>query len=278
MMKISANLPDPQSRNTTVSPAIKPEEPILDPFDDPFGKLATPLQRLCQKVMPGEEFMELLQQYWLLPKLQRELIIDAELETIVCTQEEIFNAYKAFYHQYQINSDADRVAWLERNHCTLARFESLVLRQIKLDRFKQTIFAHKVDSYFLQRKSQLDRVVYSLLRVKDLHLAQELFFRTQDGEIVFTELVKQYSGGEEAELDGLVGPHEMSLPHPALAQALRSLQIGKVSAPMQIGDWFVIAKLEKKLPAKLDKAMRTRLTDELCEQWVQEKLNQLVSR
>jgi parvulin-like peptidyl-prolyl isomerase len=275
-MKIAANPPGPKNRNTNISPAIKPTETTLAPLEEPLiGRLDTPLQRLSQKVMSGEELVELLQQYWLLPKLQRELVIDAELMTIVCSQEEIFNAYKAFYHQHQINSDADRVTWLERNHCTLTQFEYLVLKQIKLDRFKQTVFAHKVDSYFLQRKSQLDRAVYSLLRVKDLHLAQELFFRIQDGEVVFTDLVQQYSGGEEAEMGGLVGPHEMSVPHPTLAQALRSLQVGKVSAPIQIADWFVIVKLEKRLPAQLDKAMRTRLTDELYEQWIQAKLNQL---
>jgi parvulin-like peptidyl-prolyl isomerase len=235
----------------------------------------TSLQQLCQRVMAGDKLIGLLQQYRLWPILQRELIIDRELANIACSQSEVLGAYKAFYQKYQINSDADRTLWLERNHCSLDRFEHLVLKTIKLDRYKQTIFGNRVDSYFLQRKSQLDRAVYLVLRVKDPHLAQELFFRIRDGEATFTELVKQYSGGEEAEMGGSIGPHEMSIPHPALAQKLISLKAGELASPLQIADWFVIVKLEKHLPAQLDKAMRMRLTDELYEQWIQEKLNQL---
>lgn len=240
------------------------------------SEFETSLQQLCQRVIAGDKLIGLLQQYQLWPILQRELIIDRELANIVCSQSEVLGAYKAFYHKYQINSDADRALWLERNHYSLDLFEHLVLKTIKLDRFKQTLFGSRVDSYFLQRKSQLDRAVYSILRVKDIHLAQELFFRVRDGEATFIELVRQYSGGEEAEMGGLVGPHEMSIPHPALAQRLIALKAGELSTPLQIADWFVIVQLEKHLPAQLDKATRMRLTDELYEQWIQDKLNQLV--
>jgi parvulin-like peptidyl-prolyl isomerase len=127
---------------------------------------------------------------------------------------------------------------LQQNNFTLAQFEHLVLRTIKLDRFKQENFASKVDSYFLQRKSQLDRASYSLLRVKDFHLAQELFFRLQAKEANFPELVKQYSQGQESETGGSIGPHELSIPHPTLAQKIRSLKPGQLSAPLQVADWF----------------------------------------
>jgi parvulin-like peptidyl-prolyl isomerase len=267
-MKTTANLLDSGIVTSTV-PLPNPSEHQQN------GELDTPLQRLCQNAMSGEEVITLLQKYWMLPQLQRELILDAELDPIVCSQEETFSAYKAFYQKYQINSDDDRAAWLERNKCTLAQFEHSVLRTIKLDRFKQTTFGGKVDSYFLQRKAQLDRAVYSLLRVKDPHLAQELFFRIQDKEATFTELAKQYSGGQEAENGGMVGPHELSVPHPLLAQKLSSLKPGQIAPPLQVVDWFVLVRLEKYLPAQLDKSMRARLIDELYEQWMQERINRL---
>lgn len=115
------------------------------------------LERLSQHKISGEEVVGMLQQYGLLSQLQRELMIDTELESIECTPEEIFSAYKAFYHQQQINSDEDRSIWLQQNNFTLAQFEQLVLRTIKLDRFKQENFGSKVDSYFLQRKSQNEK-------------------------------------------------------------------------------------------------------------------------
>jgi hypothetical protein len=269
IMKITENLLDPSIVTSTLAPPDRPEPPQTAP------ELDTPLKRLCHNAMSGEEVISLLQKFWMLPQLQRELILDAELAAINCSQEEIFGAYKAFYQKYQINSDDDRNVWLERNNCSLAQFEHSVLRTLKLDRFKQLTFNGKVASYFLQRKSQLDRAVYSLLRVKDPHLAQELFFRIQAREATFRELVKQYSGGQEAESGGVVGPHELSVPHPILAQKIATLKPGQLAPPLQIADWFVVVKLEKYLPAQLDKAMRTRLVDELYEQWIQAKLSQL---
>jgi hypothetical protein len=290
-MKISANLRDPSIVTAPISAAA----PLENRFSFPAGRSAlaeplrkenreapptdgemdTPLKRLCKNAMSGEEAIALLQKFWMLPQLQRELIIDAELAAIICSQEEVFGAYKAFYQKYQINSDDDRTTWLERNNCTLEQFEHSILRTLKLDRFKQQTFGNKVESYFLQRKNQLDRAVYSLLRVKDAHLAQELFFRIQDKEATFTELVKQYSGGQEAENGGTIGPHELSIPHPILAQKLSSLKPGQLSPPLAIADWFVIVKLEKYLPAQLDKTMRSRLIDELYDRWLQEKISQL---
>jgi parvulin-like peptidyl-prolyl isomerase len=239
-------------------------------------KLDTPLQRLATNAMSGTEVIGLLQRHWLLPQLQKELIIDDALTNITCSPEEIFSAYKAFYHQYQITSDQGRAAWLECNHCSLVQFEDLVLRTIKLDRFKQIKFDRQVDSYFLQRKSQLDRVTYSILQVNNFHLAQELFLRIQEGEATFAELAPQYSSGQETQTGGLIGPQELSFPHPILAQKLLSLRSGQLADPIQIADCFVVMRLEQYLPAQLDTAMRQRLADELYEQWLQSQLKQLI--
>lgn len=256
-MKINANLLDPSIEVASIQ-----DREVLD----------SPLKRLSQNLISGEEVVGLLQQYGMLSQLQRELIIDAELESIDCAAEEIFSAYKAFYQHHQINSDEDRATWLQQNNFTLAQFEHLVLRTIKIDRFKQENFASKVDSYFLQRKSQLDRASYSLLRVKDFHLAQELFFRLEAGEATFPELVKQYSQGQEAETGGLIGPHELSIPHPTLAQKIRSLKPGQFAAPLQVADWFVIVRLDKYFPAQLDDKMRERLREEIYDRWISGKV------
>lgn len=286
-MKISANLQDPSIVTATIPTAAPLEDRFscreatsirdatLSTSPPTNGELDTPLKRLCKNTMAGEEAIALLQKFGMLPQLQRELILDAELADVNCSQEEVFGAYKAFYQKYQINSDEDRATWLERNNCTLEQFEYSMLRTIKLDRFKQQNFASKVESYFLQRKHQLDRAIYSLLRVKDAHLAQELFFRIQDKEATFTEIVARYSCGQEAETGGTIGPHELSMPHPILAQKLSSLKPGQLSSPLAIADWFVIVKLEKYLPAQLDKAMRSRLTEELYDRWIQAKISQL---
>ncbi len=252
------------------------DTPIETATAGAVSNIETPLQRLATNSMSGAEVIGLLQQYSLLPQLQKELIIDAALATIECSAEQIFNAYKTFYHQYQITSDQDRTEWLKRNNFSITQFEDLVMRTIKLDRFKQVTFDRQVDSYFLQRKSQLDRVVYSILQVNNFHLAQELLLRIQDGEATFAELAPQYSARQETQSGGLIGPQELSMPHPVLVQKLLALRPGQLAGPMQIANCFVVVRLEQHLPAQLDAAMRGRLIEELYEQWMQVQLKALI--
>ena len=239
--------------------------------------LNSPLARLCQNRISGEEVVELLQKYGIISQLQRELVVDTAINSIELTAEEIFGGYKAFYQQHQINSDEDRANWLECNHLTLPQFEHFIIRTLKLDRFKRETFASRVDSYFLERKIQLDRASYSVLGVKSFHLAQELFFQVQDGEADLSALIEQYSGGQADETNGLRGPHELSIPHPILAAQLRSLKPGQLSPPLQIANWFIIVRLEKYFPAQLDERMRMRSIDELYESWIQTRLSQSIS-
>jgi parvulin-like peptidyl-prolyl isomerase len=126
----------------------------------------------------------------------------------------------------------------------------------------------------LQWKSQLDRVIYSLIRVKDSGIAKELYFRLKANEQPFAELAQQYSQGLEAQAGGVIGPVPMNKPHAKLAQLLRACQPGQISPPTRIEDVWVIVRLEQFLPAQLDQSMRQRLLDELFTLWLKDQLKQ----
>ena len=114
----------------------------------------------------------------------------------------------------------------------------------------------------MERKQQLDRVVYSLICTKDFCVAQELYFRVKDGEQSFDELAREYSQGPEAQTGGLIGPVEIGGIHPDLAKMLIASDIGLLQTPTVIGDWIVLVRLESLLPAILDQAMQQRLIEE----------------
>jgi len=111
-------------------------------------------------------------------------------------------------------------------------------------------------------------VVYSLIRTKNIGIAQELFFRIQDRENSFAELAKKYSQGSEAETGGLIGPVELSAPHPQIGQILKASKPGQLWPPTQVGEWVVIVRLEKYLSCELDPPTRQRLRNDLFQQWL----------
>jgi parvulin-like peptidyl-prolyl isomerase len=227
-----------------------------------------------QKIEERELF-PLLAEYGMLTRFAREIIIDRAIAGISCAPEEQNAARSRFYQQQQIETREQVETWLRRNGMTPEQFERLVVRELKIEKFKQQTWDHQLESYFLQVKEKLDRVVYSLIRVKDAGIARELFFRIQEGENTFADLAREYSLGAEAQTGGLIGPVELSTPHPQLARMLVASQPGQLWSPTRVGDWIVILRLEQYLARELDAPTRQRLLDELFQEWIAEQLDKV---
>lgn len=214
----------------------------------------------------------------MLAQLQREMTIDQAIANIICTPEEIHNARQQFCQQHQINTESELKTWLTDHYLTPEDLDILVVRSQRIEKFQQHTWGHHLESYFLKRKRQLDRLVYLLLRTRDSYLAQELYLRLQGNEQSFVDLAREYSEGTEAQTGGFVGPVEASTLHPALVQRLITSQPGELLTPMRLGDWIVIVQLEKIIPAQLDTVIRQRLLNELFENWLTERMSDRFSQ
>ena len=227
------------------------------------------------RVIQTDEMLTLLTRYQLIPHLVRGLIIDDAIAEFSCTPEEIASALKSVEGQLQLTTPEAKEAWLNNQGMNSAQFEEITIRPILIEKFKQKTWSNKVESYFLSRKTHLDQVVYSLIRTKDLGLAQEIYFRIQEEEESFADLAREYSQGGEAHTGGVLGPVSVATPHPVLAKLLSISQPGQLWPPRNLGEWYVIVRLEKFIPAKFDDAMRRHLIDELFERWMREEAQKL---
>ena len=233
--------------------------------------------KIGEQGISSAELYPLLAKYRLLPQLAKEIIIDQAIASITCTPEESTLAKPRFYQRQQITDETQLQVWLDHHGMTPEQLEELTVRDLKIEKFKQLTWEDKLDPYFVKCKGQLDQVVYSLIRSKDAGVAQELYFRIQDGENSFSELARQYSEGSEAQTGGLLGPVELKTPHPKIAQILAASRPGQLSPPTQVGDWWVILRLEKYMSAQLDDNTRQRLLNELFQGWLMVQVQQNVT-
>ena len=229
------------------------------------------------KMYTAEDLAPLLAEYQMLPKLAQEIIIEQTISNVECSEEEQTLAYNQFCQQNQISTEEEVEVWLAKQGLNKEQLEKIIIKRIKLDKYKEETWGNKVEAHFLKRKSQLDRVVYSLIRIDRAELAQELYFRIQEGESTFRELAMEYSLGSEAQTGGLIGPIEMNAPHPKIAQVLATSKPGQLIPPTRVGEWIVIIRLENFLSAKLDPPTRQRMLDELFRQWLNSEMEQKVS-
>ncbi len=230
-----------------------------------------------ERVYTSEDLVPLLSEYQILPKLAQEIIIDEELAKIECSPEEKTSVYNQFCQQNQLLTEEQVNSWLEQQKMSSQQLEKMLLKKLKLDKFKEAKWGSQVESYFSQRKTQLDRVVYSLIRTNKAEIAQELYFRIQEKENSFRELAMEYSLGSEAQTGGLIGPVEINAPHPKIAQLLSTMKPGQIVPPTRVGEWIVIIRLENYISAELDAAMRQRMLESMFREWLNEEISQKVS-
>ncbi|HEY9768924.1 MAG TPA: peptidylprolyl isomerase [Coleofasciculaceae cyanobacterium] len=229
------------------------------------------------QVYTAEDLVPLLTQYQLLPKLAQEILIDKAIAEIKCSEEENNLTYNQFCQQNQLTSEEEVQTWLNQQGMNREQLQNLITKRLRIDRYKQETWSDQVDAHFIKRKSQLDRVVYSLIRVEKPEVAQELYFRIKDDENTFSALAMEYSQGSEAQTGGLIGPVEINAPHPKIARILATCQPGQLVPPTRVGEWIVIVRLENYLSAKLDDSMRQRMLDELFNRWLNKAIQQKVS-
>lgn len=234
----------------------------------------TTVGQIGTKTITAAEIIPLLGSYQLLPQLLRELIIDRAIASIKCTPEETANACQQFWQQHQLDSEAATHAWLQRYAITPEKLEAIATRQLRIAKFKQATWGDQLEAYFLERRPKLDKVTYSLIRTQSPEVAQELYFRILAGEQSFSECARTYSQGPEAQTGGLIGPVELQVPHPNLAQLLAQAQPGQLLPPTRLGKWLILLRLETRVPAELDKFRRSQLLKEMFEAWISQQVQQ----
>ena len=115
-------------------------------------------------------------------------------------------------------------------------------------------------------------VIYSLLRVKDGFLARELYLRIASNEANFSDLAAEFSQGNEAKMKGLVGPVPMNQAHPTLCEKLRTSRPGQLNEPFNIGEWWLVARLERYEPARFDNTTMQAMTQEIFQEQIEEEV------
>lgn len=229
--------------------------------------------KINEQGITSDNIISLLAQYQILPQLIKEIILDQQIKEINISPQETALCQKQFMEKYHFNH-VQLQEWLQKKKLTLSEFEAIVVKPLKIEKLKQEKFKNTVESYFLKRKPQLDQVAYSLIRLKDQNLAQELYFRIEENEQTFEQVAREYSQGAEANTGGFIDLTPLSVPHPYIAEILSTAKIGQLIPPIFINQWWVILRLEKKVSAQLNEQIKQQLMNEQYENWLQSLVDQ----
>lgn len=171
-------------------------------------------------------------------------------------------------------SDDGLAEWLATKGWSASDLDLHLARPEALKRFAKQRFGPGLEERFLASQGSHDQIVYSLLRVRNANLAQELWIRLEESETTFAEAASQFSEGPEAARKGVIGPMEIGqLQPPELAQPLRTLRPGHLHPPLRIGEWSVLLRLEQLTPARFDVEMQARLLRQQLDRFLDQRVS-----
>lgn len=224
------------------------------------------------------DICQLLAGHQVLKPLLRSLLIEQLVAEVPLSEAQLAEAVSQFRAEQQLVDDDVFASWLESQDLSPSSFSAMVAGRAKRRLLVEGRFGAKAEARFLDRKNQLDRVVYSLLRVDSRDLANELYYRLQAGEADFAQLAASFAEGPERQTRGVVGPVPLMQAHPVLAERLRTSQPGQLLQPFPIERWWLVVRLESYTAASLDLQTRQQMTLELFEEWLEEEVeNSLVN-
>jgi len=172
---------------------------------------------------------------------------------------------QAFLADYELLAPAAVQAWMQREAVGEADLLARALRHAQWLAVCERQCGPQIPSYFLKRKSQLDRVSYTILPLAEQELCSELYQRIKEQEADFDTVLAESPQHPELGERGRFGPVALAELPEGLAQLLRVSQPGQLWPPKPINGGWVLGRLEESRPAVLDQGLRRRLLLELGE-------------
>ena len=161
--------------------------------------------------------------------------------------------------------------WLGRT------IEATVRGELSLEDWQQQQFGEPARQRFLELGSALDRVCLSVLQSDDVHLAQEWYFKLQDGDADFAQLAPQ-SLGSSRDSGGHLGPLRLEELQTPLDRFVLRAQPGVIQPPLRIpGGRSIVLRLDSRLPAQWDDTTRRELTLRLHRSWLAATIDSLLA-
>ncbi len=234
--------------------------------------------KVGDRLFNSEQIISALVQYKLLDPLVGQVILDQAIQSIDLSIEEVF---------YSLSGSAESpvpedfngflTQWCQKQEVTTSYLENVLLRDLRIEKFKQVHFASQVEAEFLRVKSELDQVEYSLMQLPDLALATELYFQLRDDAADFAQMAQKYSLGDERHTGGWIGLVPFSALPIEVATIFRQVEVGTICEPITIAERVYLVRLERLIPARLTEATQAQLINRMHSQWLQSQVKALLA-
>ena len=193
------------------------------------------------------------------PKQQEIIIKDWKKKNSIKSISELDNWLKIYNLNFNqwiqlINSDYSWASWC-------------------MNRYKDELL-----NYYNSKKIELDMFIYSIIKVSNKELADELYLRIKEKESTFEEIAYKFSEGIEKYTNGYIGPISIKNIDTSISSLLRVGDENQIWQPKLINKSWNILKLNKILHSKFNSQLKLKLALELGDKLLNEKFYEIQTK
>ncbi len=219
---------------------------------------------------------QILNSVQLLPKLAKELLIQEIVDSIHFSDDEQSKVINELWKGINIEKPGyldEAGEWLRLVPSEIQDALKQRLSYLKLSKYIDQTYSSAVEPYFLERRADLERVVYGLIRVASQGIAEEFYLRLLEGESDFCCLASEHSMGDERYTNGLLGPMPITQPPEIIRNVIKRLKVGEVHPPFRVDKSFILLKLIHRISPSLDELTRNRLMQEMFDKDIYQEVS-----
>lgn len=192
----------------------------------------------------------------------------ARLAGLTVTTDELQQAADRYRQRHGLHTQEQALAWLARNGMRVADLEAMLEHSLLVEKFRRHLAADRVDERFAADPDRYARAQVSQFAVPSEGLARELLARVHDDGADFADLALRHATPGTA-ATGVVTRAELS---PAAAEAVFQAGPDSVVGPVAGPFGWTLFHVHERPPAQLDGPTAARITQEVFDAWLQERL------
>lgn len=222
--------------------------------------------------------LKMLRSQGMLLRCAESVVLSLIRERTELSDEEQKRCVSEYLKSKDIKNQDELAGHLEANFISEDEMISISTTKACLELFAASHFSEQVEREFLEKKEALDLIEYSLIRVQDEDLCNEIYHQITEDNVSFRELSNRYGEGPESSNSGMIGPVPINKAHPELASRLRTSPVNTVSRPFKVDKWWLIARVNAVKPATLDPETTSLIQRDLTARWLRIILPKIVSK
>ena len=170
-----------------------------------------------------------------------------------------------------ITSNTELDQWLHLYELTMDEWINLINSDYKwtfwcIDKYKD-----ELNQYFIERKDYLDLYYYSIIKIKNKALADEIYIRIKEKESTFEEISSKFSNDNEILYAGKIGPISINKMENAVASLIKIGDLNQLFQPKSLNKFWFILRKDNVLKAELNDEQKIKLSLELGEKFLHSK-------